>query len=124
MRYTERHCGKAVIKDKALLAAAMEKLAWLEELEEEGTLGIPKFGNWIPVEERLPEDDRYILLSFENFSIPLVGRYYQDETGAAFYVGDDTESCSSSDVFVNAWQPLPEPYQASHSQNDESEVIA
>ena len=26
---------------------------------------------WIPVEERLPEDDNYILLSFENFDIPL-----------------------------------------------------
>ena len=70
----------------------------------------PKIGNWIPVEERLPEDDKYILLSFENFSIPLVGRYDRDETGAAFYVGDDTESCSSSGVFVNAWMSLPEPY--------------
>ena len=30
--------------------------------------------SWIPVEERLPEDDNYILLSFENFSLPLVGR--------------------------------------------------
>ena len=78
-----------------------------------------KGNNWIPVEERLPEDDKYILLSFENFSIPLVGRYDRDETGAAFYVGDDTESCSSSGVFVNAWMPLPEPYRISHSQNDE-----
>ena len=34
MRYTEYHSGKAVIKDKTLLSAAMEKLAGYEELED------------------------------------------------------------------------------------------
>ena len=34
MRYTEYHCGKAVIKDKALLSAAMQKLAMYEDIEE------------------------------------------------------------------------------------------
>lgn len=33
-RYTERHCGKAVIKDNALLPEALEKLARIEEIEE------------------------------------------------------------------------------------------
>ena len=66
---------------------------------------------WIPVEEELPETDKYILLSFSNFSIPCVGRYEEDENGGAFYVGDDDESCVSQDMFVNAWQPLPHPYQ-------------
>ena len=33
-----------------------------------------KIGGWIPCSERLPENDNYILLSFENFTIPLVGR--------------------------------------------------
>ena len=33
MRYTEYHAGKAVIKDKSLLAEAMEKLARLEDSE-------------------------------------------------------------------------------------------
>ena len=28
---------------------------------------------WIPVTERLPENDDYVLMSFENFSLPLVG---------------------------------------------------
>ncbi len=65
---------------------------------------------WIPVTEQLPDDDRYILLSFENFSVPLVGRYEKDEKGGAFYVGDDDESCISQDIVVNAWMPLPEPY--------------
>lgn len=65
---------------------------------------------WIPCSERLPETDKYILLSFENFSIPAVGRYEEDEEGGAFFIGDDDGSCSSYGLFVNAWQPLPKPY--------------
>lgn len=43
---------------------------------------------WIPVTERLPEDDDYVLMSFENFSLPLVGRYVGDEElGGAWYLG-------------------------------------
>lgn len=34
MRYTEYHAGKAVIKDRSLLAEAMEKLARYEDAEE------------------------------------------------------------------------------------------
>lgn len=37
MRYTEYHCGKAVIKDKSLLSAAMEKLAEYENWEDRKT---------------------------------------------------------------------------------------
>lgn len=64
---------------------------------------------WIPAGE-LPKSDNYILLSFTNFDIPLVGRYEEDGKGGAYYVGDDEESCLSQDIIVNAWQPLPEPY--------------
>lgn len=69
--------------------------------------------SWIPVEERLPEDDNYILLSFENFSLPLVGRYGADSDGrGAFYLGDcvGEDTCIWQNLFVNAWMPLPEPY--------------
>ena len=65
---------------------------------------------WIPVEERFPEDDKYILLSFSNFSVPCVGRYEEDEEGGAFYLGDEDETCVSQDLFVNAWMPLPPCY--------------
>lgn len=65
---------------------------------------------WIPVKERLPGDDRYILLSFANFSLPMVGRYEVDEKGGAFYPGDDDISCQDNDLFVNAWMELPEAY--------------
>lgn len=68
---------------------------------------------WIPVKERLPETDDYILLSFSNFSLPMVGRYEEDRDGGAFYLGDcdEEDTCISQDLFVNAWKPLPEPYQ-------------
>lgn len=68
--------------------------------------------DWIPVEERLPEDDNYILLSFTNFTLPAVGRYETDQEGGAFYLGDcdEEDTCIKNDLFVNAWMPLPKPY--------------
>lgn len=66
---------------------------------------------WIPVEEQLPEDGKYILLSFSNFTIPLIGRCEQDgDGGSTFYEGDDDEPLTKHDLYVNAWMPLPEPY--------------
>lgn len=67
---------------------------------------------WIPVEKRLPENADYILLSFTNFSLPMIGRYEEDPEGGAFYLGDcdEEDTCISMDLFINAWRPLPEPY--------------
>ena len=71
--------------------------------------------SWIPVEERLPEEDEYVLMSFENFSLPMIGRYEKDnDGGGAWYAGDDDgcDTCSSQDLFVNAWLPLLKLYRA------------
>ena len=76
---------------------------------EETIEDMPKM-RWIPVEERLPENDKYILLSFENYSLPDIGRYECDTEGGAFYPGDDDQSYVSFGLFVNAWMPLPEVY--------------
>lgn len=65
---------------------------------------------WIS-SSKLPKTGEYVLLSFENFSVPMVGRYEEDDKGGAFYIGDEDETCVSQDMYVNAWQPLPEPYQ-------------
>ena len=64
---------------------------------------------WIPCSEP-PKTSDYILLSFSNFSVPMVGRYEENEDGGAYYIGDEDKSCVSQDIFVNAWQPLPEQY--------------
>lgn len=67
---------------------------------------------WIPVEKKLPENADYILLSFANFSLPMIGRYEEDPEGGVFYLGDcdEEDTCISMDLFVNAWRPLPDPY--------------
>lgn len=63
------------------------------------------------MEEKLPEDDSYILLSFENLPLPSIGRYETDQDGGAFYPEDSDKSCVSWGAIVNAWKPLPERYQ-------------
>ena len=71
--------------------------------------------SWIPVEERLPEEDEYVLMSFENFTLPMIGRYEKDnDGGGAWYAGDDDgcDTCISQNLFVNAWMPLPKQYRA------------
>lgn len=65
---------------------------------------------WIPVTERLPDTDDYIMVSFENYTIPDIARYEKDEDGGAFYPGDEEKSYVQFGLFVNAWMPLPEPY--------------
>lgn len=73
----------------------------------------PEFGRWIPVGEMLPDSDEYILLSFDNFTLPDIGRYEVGSDGSgAFYPGDDDKSYVSYGLFVNAWMPLPERYEA------------
>lgn len=44
MRYTERHCGVAVIKDKSLLPQALEKLARYEDEEEQDMKDLQRLG--------------------------------------------------------------------------------
>jgi len=72
---------------------------------------------WIPVEERLPEivtedgSSDYILLSFDNFNLPAIGRYEEDEDGDGnFFEGDEDRSCLSYGLIVNAWMPMIKPY--------------
>lgn len=69
-----------------------------------------KATQWIPISERLPEDESYILVSFENSTMPDIARYEENDEGGTFYPGDDEKSYSSYGFFVNAWMPLPKPY--------------
>lgn len=66
---------------------------------------------WIPVDEKLPDPDELILLSFENFTVPMIGRYtVDDDDSGTFRVGDTDENFVENDLYVNAWMPLPEPW--------------
>ena len=94
-----------------------EKDLMIQDLQEENRklkerIAELEKDKWVPA-DKPPKDDKYILLSFANFSLPLVGRYEGDEeNGGAYYVGDcdEDDTCIANDLYVNAWQPLPEPY--------------
>lgn len=96
MRYTEYHAGKAVIKDRSLLAEAMEKLARYEDAEEKDRLG-----KWIPCSERLPEDNTDVIICFHNGEITEM-RYL----GNGIFQGIYEHTTKA----IVAWMPLPEPY--------------
>ena len=66
-------------------------------------------GEWIPADNP-PTDDRYILLSFANFSLPEIGHYEENEDGGVYYLGDDTPALKN-DLIVNAWMELPKRYE-------------
>ena len=90
---------------------ALTRVVSEAELKEIIEREVDEYNNgWIPA-EKPPKNNNYILLSFENFPVSLVGRYEEDQRGGAYYAGDDLESCISEDMIVNAWQPLPKPYQ-------------
>ena len=89
-------CAKEIAKQLA---------SWLEELKE-----LREKSKWIPCSERLPEDESYILVLFENFTIPDIARYEENDEGGTFYPEDDEKSYLSYGLFVNAWMELPEPY--------------
>ena len=44
---------------------------------------------WIPVEERLPKDQDYILVLLKNSRVPHIEKYGLDDEGGAFYPDDD-----------------------------------
>lgn len=83
----------------------VDRLAMYEDWEENDD-----FGKWILCSEKLPEDESYILVSFENTTMPDIARYEENDEGGTFYPGDDEKSYSSYGIFVNAWMELLEPY--------------
>ena len=71
---------------------------------------------WIPSIFEVPNDDRYVLLSMSNCDLVVPGRYEEDESGGAFFLGDDDRPASSKDLFVNAWMELPKPYRGGEDE--------
>ena len=69
---------------------------------------------WHLVEEGdMPKDDKYILLAFDNYTIPLIGRCEgNEEEGYIFYAGDEDVPLTSYGLFVSAWMPLQEKEEA------------
>ena len=85
---------------------------WSEETVDAIGMGIHalKETQWIPISERLPEEEEYILLSFANYTGLDIGRYEKVGENDKFYPGDDEETYAHYGLIVNAWMPLPKPY--------------
>ena len=99
-------------KDEELYDSYGDIIEWLRK---EADIPESNTGKCIPADNPPKTDETeisdYVLLSFGNFPVPLVGRYELDEEGnGAYYAGDSEDSCISQGLFVNAWMPLPEPY--------------
>ena len=83
--------------------------------------------DWIPIEKELPDVDEdgcsgYILISFENWSLPTIGIYVVDESGnGAFRDSDEERTLASYGFVVNAWMPLPQPYRAESEKGEKEE---
>jgi hypothetical protein len=77
---------------------------YIENMDDE------KENGWIPVSERLPDPGKYVLVSFENFTLPMIGIYTVDDNGGTFRVDDEDDSFLEHNLYVNAWRGLPERY--------------
>ena len=83
-----------------------EKLAAYEDAAEQG-----RYGKWIPVSERLPEESLNSVIGWDTYRKRCCFVQY---LGGRFVLGDDIYS-----VNVTAWMPLPEPYRESEVEDGE-----
>lgn len=91
----------------------VQQIMRFERIDNDSEQHVPdtNVGNIWTTADQPPKQGEYLLLSFENFSVPQVGTYREGKDGSgAYYLGDDDVSCSSDGLFVNAWMYLPEPY--------------
>lgn len=65
--------------------------------------------------DKPPKGGEYVLLSFENYGLPMIGCYLQEEDGGAYYAGDDDIPLISHGLVVNAWMRLPQCYREEDS---------
>lgn len=68
---------------------------------------LPAEYEWHSVED-LPDSDRKVLITFANFSQPMIGRFEgDDDIGYAAFLGDTDETFIQYELIVDGWWELP-----------------
>lgn len=85
---------------RVVIAECVEEVRHAPTVEPE-----PK---WIPVRERLPEDEQFVLVTYKTTDRIHVCQYHEDGSRNQWYSLNDM--CRAHNNVVLAWMPLPEPY--------------
>ena len=111
--------GKLAISQSQLANAPTVPLSDFKEGYKQAILdGKTNFsrpqGEWIPVSERLPDKNMPCLVSVGKFNFTQIAMYsdlMETIEHKIFYQGDyGKNNFQNITEYVNAWQPLPEPY--------------
>lgn len=105
-----KHCEDAVSRRKAI-----EKIHWLG-LDNDTAIkcglairalpSVNPISRWIPISERLPEKDVYVLATTEWGAVTVAEMYSADE----WFIHEGATNAETDEI--TAWMPLPEPYKA------------
>ena len=72
---------------------------------------LPSAQQWIPCSERLPEEGHEVLFSTKTGTVQ-IGKY--SDRGCLNSWFSYCDKCRARNNVVNAWMPLPEPYEDKH----------
>ena len=73
-----------------------------------------KTGEWIPVSERLPKKNVWVLVTVEQS-----GNRFQEIMRRNNYIEAWTDNIDNYTYEITAWMPLPEPYEPQESEDKE-----
>ena len=118
----QQTCEDAISREDALMALTGE---WTESTDElihrfirriRTLPSVKPQPKWIPVSERLPEDEQEILFSTKTGRVHS-GKYHDDDSANQWYSHKD--KCRAWNNVVIAWMPLPQPYEPQESEVSE-----
>lgn len=108
-----------IISRKAAILALVHEQSW--NMHEDQRMAIRVIADlpsaeaqqWIPVTERLPEEEGWYLVCCNGVYPVEIGRFYIDEDGERYF------GCDWNDPDdIEAWMRLPEPYKRGEWKNE------
>lgn len=114
-RLSDYHDFMKKLVDDHQMVLASDVFEMIEQLQDDLEQD-EKENGWIPVDKKLPDPDKYILVSFENLLVPMIGIYtVDDDDGGTFRISDKDNSFLEYGLYVNAWMELPKRYKEEKS---------